>query len=363
MRAIRAAIPSARVTRRFQVVLNGLTVELPYRRLPQLSELPFAAQLYPSMRYRMALNRSPGLIGATAFTAATGITGAGIKLAVVDDGVDHLNPFFNPSGFAYPSGFPKGQRSFTTPKVIAARSYPGPGSGARGRLPLDRLASFHGTHVAGIAAGNSGTSSLRAGVTIRRPPACPGSRHGRGSATTRCSTSRPDRSHRRHAGDRRRVRSRGARRHGRHQLLRRGAATEPRTDAVARTVANVANAGVVPVISAGNDRDEFGLGTVGSPGTAPDAITVAATTNAHVYAPALSVRDAGAPPEVRQIAFKATGDAVPPGWGTSDRTLVDIGSIRGTNGQPVDSRLCGLGRNPNAGRNPSPAVRPRAQSP
>ena len=110
----------------------------------------------------------------------------------------------------------------------------------------------------------------------------------------------------------------------------------------------------MPVISAGNDRDEFGLGTVGSPGTAPDAITVAATTNAHVYAPALSVRDAGAPPEVRQIAFKATGDAVPPGWGTSDRTLVDIGSIRGTNGQPVDSRLCGLGRNPNAGRNPLP---------
>ena len=41
----------------------------------------------------------------------------------------------------------------------------------------------------------------------------------------------------------------------------------------------VAIAGVVPVIAAGNDREDFGLGTTGSPGAAPDAIAVAAARN------------------------------------------------------------------------------------
>ena len=43
--------------------------------------------------------------------------------------------------------------------MIVARAFPGPGSGTGGQLPLDRQASFHGTHVAGIAAGNAGTTA------------------------------------------------------------------------------------------------------------------------------------------------------------------------------------------------------------
>jgi hypothetical protein len=74
-----------------------------------------------------------------------------------------------------------------------------------------------------------------------------------------------------------------------------GAETEPANDAMVEVIHNVALAGVVPVISAGNDRDQFGMGTVGSPGTAPDAITVAATSNTHVFSPVMSVRSPGAP--------------------------------------------------------------------
>lgn len=352
--AIRTAIPSARITRRFQVVLNGITVELPAHRLPRLSAMPFAAELFPSLRYHLALNRSPGLMGAPAFMAATGVTGAGIKVGVVDDGVDHLNPFFSPTGYVFPPGFPKGQTAFTTPKVIAARSYPGPGSGPRGRLPLDRLASFHGTHVAGIAAGNAGTNSPGGrdhpptnGLTGIAPKAWIGSyrvftvptRIGNIADTPEIVAA-----------------FEAAVRDGMNVINFSGGgpASEPRTDAVARAVTNTANAGVVPVISAGNDRDDFGFGTVGSPGTTPEAITVAATTNTHVFAPALSVRDPGAPADLQQIAFKATGGSAPSAWGTSDRTLVDVGAVTGTNGQPVDTRLCGLGRDPNAGQNPLP---------
>ena len=68
-----------------------------------------------------------------------------------------------------------------------------------------------------------------------------------------------------------------------------GPQADPRTDALIETVANVVRAGVVPVVSAGNDRDFFGLGTAGSPATAPDAIAVGATTNAHVFDASFSV--------------------------------------------------------------------------
>src|SRR5256884_627159 len=127
--------------------------------LPGLGGLPFGRKVYPTMRFAPALARSPSLIGADALHAATGARGQGVKIGVVDDGVDQTNPFFNPAGYSYPAGFPKGDTAFTSPKVIVARAFPGPGSGARGRLPLDRQESFHGTHVAGIAAGDEGTNA------------------------------------------------------------------------------------------------------------------------------------------------------------------------------------------------------------
>src|SRR5213079_2119378 len=67
------------------------------------------------------------------------------------------------TGFSYPAGFPRGATAFTTPKVIVARAFPGPGSGAQGKLPIYRQSSFHGTHVAGIAAGDAGTTAPAGG--------------------------------------------------------------------------------------------------------------------------------------------------------------------------------------------------------
>ena len=48
-----------------------------------------------------------------------------------------------------------------------------------------------------------------------------------------------------------------------------GPEIDPSSDALIDALDNVAAAGVVPVISAGNDRDDFGLGSVGSPSNAP----------------------------------------------------------------------------------------------
>jgi Subtilase family. len=53
---------------------------------------------------------------------------------------------------------------------------------------------------------------------------------------------------------------------------------QPNRDIVVKALDNAAAAGVVPVVAAGNDYETGGLGTIGSPGNAPAAITVAAST-------------------------------------------------------------------------------------
>ncbi|MBA3738642.1 MAG: S8 family serine peptidase, partial [Actinobacteria bacterium] len=354
-RTIRSDVPEARLGSRFQVLLNGITVNLPVRRLPALAALQGITHVYPSLRYTLHTNRSPGVVGATSFGASTGTVGNGIKIGVVDDGVDHLSTFFDPAGFAYPPGFPKGQTRFTTPKVIVARSFPGPGAGAPGRLAVDRRTSFHGTHVAGIAAGRSGTTSPggrdhppATGLSGVAPRAWIGNYRvftiptpiGNNADTAEIVKA-----------------FESAVRDGMDVINFSGGgpATEPETDAMMETVRNTAAAGVVPVISAGNDRDDFGFGSTGTPGTAPDAITVAAASNTHVFTPALSSTDPAAPASIRRIPFRPGGGAgAPSSWGSIDQSLVDVTSITGTNGQPVPSQLCGTGRDPNAGVNPLP---------
>jgi subtilisin family serine protease len=121
-----------------------------------------------------------------------------------------------------------------------------------------------------------------------------------------------------------------------------GPQTEPANDALVEAIHNVAAAGVVPVIAAGNDRDDFGLGSVGSPGTAPDSIDVAAVSSAHVFAPALQVTAPGAPASLQQVPFQGAGDTTAPSaWASSPQRLVDVGSITGKDGKPVDRHLCG----------------------
>ena len=99
------------------------------------------------------------MIGATSFWSAPGVdAGAGMKIAILDDGLDQSHPFFSPAAFAMPAGFPKGQAAYTTGKVIVARAFPPRGLTWKNRnLPFDPEHSSHATHVSGIAAGNAGT--------------------------------------------------------------------------------------------------------------------------------------------------------------------------------------------------------------
>jgi minor extracellular serine protease Vpr len=338
---IRAAIPQARIQNRYRVVLDGFALRLPYRSLPTLERLSAVRKVMPSLGYHLDTNKSPAVIHADQFWVNTGGMGQGVKIGVVDDGIDMSNPFFNPAGFSYPAGFPKGQTSYTTPKVIVARSFPGPGSGKAGRLPLVRTQSFHATHVAGIAAGVRGTIAPAGpdhptvtGLSGIAPRAWLGNYR---VFNTPVLTGGYD------AFTPQIVQAfESAVVDGMDVINFSGGGPEadPSSDALLEATDNVAAAGVVPVISAGNDRDDFGLGSVGSPSNAPDAISVAALSNLHVFGPELTVTAAGAPATLQHIPF-AFNLQVPSTWLHTDQTLVDVGTITGTDGRAVDRHLCG----------------------
>ena len=339
---IRRAIPQARIGRRFRILLDALTVSLPAAKLPALFAAPVAAKVYPSVAYRLALDHSPSVIGADVLRRTSSADGTGIKIAVVDDGIDQSNPFFDPSGFSYPAGFPRGGSKWTTPKVIVARVFPGPNAGAPGRLAVDPASSFHGTHVAGIAAGVSGTTApagadhpLVTGLSGVAPRAWLGNYRvftvptpiGHVANTPEIIAA-----------------FESAVRDGMDVVNFSGGGPQidPANDALVEAVHGLAAAGVVPVISSGNDRDDFGDGSSGSPGTAPDAISVAAVSNTHVFAAPLDVTAAAAPSVLRGIPFQGENNApAPEGWSSTDQTLVDVGTIAGTDGKPVERHLCG----------------------
>jgi subtilisin family serine protease len=338
-------IPQARVSRRYQVLENGFAVSVPYARLPELLSSGIATRVYPSLTYRLALNRGPGVIGAPQFSSATGAKGEGVKVAVVDDGVDHQHPFFDPKGFSYPPGFPKGDTGSTTPKVIVARAFAGPHSSA---ATLDRDQSFHGTFVAGVIAGvPMDVPAGRPGFCIRAEGGCHPAVTGISGVAPRayignyrvfnvpnpapiggcCSANSPEIV----------AAFEAAVKDGMDVINFSGGGpqADPRTDILIDAVKNVVKAGVVPVISAGNDRDFFGLGTAGSPATAPDAISVGAVANAHVFGPSMAVTSPGG---LGRMPFSPTDD-VPPSWITSDQRLVDVGTIGGANRQLCDANL------------------------
>jgi subtilisin family serine protease len=347
------AIPSAIVTTRFRIVLDGLTVSIPVTKLPQLARQSFAARVWPSFTYHLALNRSPSVIGADAFHAATGANGEGVRIGVVDDGVDNTNPFLSGAGYTAPAGFPIGPTQFTSGKVIVARAFPGPGSGAGGKLPVDRKFSFHATHVAGIAAGNAGTCSpggndhpATCGLSGVAPKAYIGNYRVFNVPTPighiAESPEIAEAFEQTVADGMQVVNFSGG-----------GPESEPLNDIMIPVINNVAAAGVVPVIAAGNDRDDFGFGTAGSPGTAPAAISVAAVSNSQVFAPSLSAFDATGK-EVLHAPIM-TGGTTPAGWATADQILVDVGAIVGRSGTPVERHVCAPGSNPNANGTDLPA--------
>ncbi len=271
---ITEAIPGAEVRWRYEVVANALAVVVPRSQAARLARVRGVATVFPSVRYHAALDRSPQLISAPALWGSSFETaGNDLKIGIIDEGVDQTHPFFDPSGYTMPAGFPKGNTAYTTAKVIVARAFaPAKPTWKYAGLPFDPQNSEHGTHVAGIAAGNHGTFAGRVLAGI-----APNAYIGNYKALT---IPTPDFGL---DGNSPEIAAaiEAAVRDGMDVInLSLGEPeVEPGRDLVVEAINAAADAGVVPVIAAGNDFQDFGDGSIGSPGTAAKAITVAATTN------------------------------------------------------------------------------------
>src|SRR5437588_3870266 len=100
---ILAAIPNATVRWRFRVVLNGFAIVVPRAQLPTLARVQGVARVWPSVAYHLLLDRTPQLIGApTVWGPTLATAGQGMKIGIIDDGIDQTHPFFASTGFAYP---------------------------------------------------------------------------------------------------------------------------------------------------------------------------------------------------------------------------------------------------------------------
>jgi minor extracellular serine protease Vpr len=322
---LRRAAPGLHVSSRLRTVMDALVVTLPRSELGRLSGVPGVLRVWPAVTYHaqadgdVQTDRVPTVVGAPALWSGLdgGIaaSGDGERIGIIDDGIDITRPSFSGAAYQYPPGFPKGIRSGTNGKIIVARAFAPPGGSARMRTAFDPDGSEHGTHVAGIAAGLSGITGTSLGVTIANlsgvaPHAYLGSYRvlttptpsfgldGNGPEIARAID--------RAVADGMDVLN----------LSLGEPEVESSNDVVARAIHGAARAGVVTVVAAGNFGDELGGGSIDSPGSTPDAITVAATSVGRFIGVTLGVLGPGDVP-ADLSAFGAatdTPDEIPSAW-------------------------------------------------
>ncbi len=292
---LRASVPAATVERRYDVVLDALALRLPVAALARLQRLPGVAGVYPVATYHAAADSVPGLVGAIPLWGVDRSTaGQGIKIGIIDDGIDAGAPFLRDAGLRPPEGFPRGQERFTSGRVIVARSFAGRDAPKADHRAFDPNVSEHGTHVSGIVAGAYGTVArpglglpVVRGLSGVAPGAWLGNYRGlaRGDHETGAigSTVELAAAVDRAVADGMDVLN----------LSLGGPQIDPSADALSMALANAARAGVPSVVAAGNSFDTRGYGSISSPGTSATAITVAATSGATVFGVSGTVSGAG----------------------------------------------------------------------
>jgi subtilisin family serine protease len=162
---LRANVPGAKVTGEFDISLNAVSVQLNGATLAQVSasSMVKTAQ-YENLYYPAATDPDLALISAPAAWAGNGgqaNAGEGIKVAIIDTGVDVTHPCFSDAG--YPARPQLGDTHFTNNKVIVAKVF-------NNKTPSMRYTAeaigAHGSHVAGTVACNANTAATVDGSPI-----------------------------------------------------------------------------------------------------------------------------------------------------------------------------------------------------
>lgn len=168
----RIAALGGQVLGQYQDAYNGIKVRIAQRAVAALNALPGVVRIVGVPVYARSNVTSDTYTGvAAAWGTGTGLTGRGVKIAVIDSGIDYYHADFggsgNPDDYAADDGLTARTGAFPNAKVVGGIDLVGDSYDASGLGsavfpqpdpdPLD-CGEGHGTHVAGTAAGYGVTS-------------------------------------------------------------------------------------------------------------------------------------------------------------------------------------------------------------
>ncbi|MGH2731326.1 MAG: S8 family serine peptidase, partial [Actinomycetota bacterium] len=169
-----------RIAYRYTRVVNGFSAEMSARAAAALAERDDVRAVSPVPVIRPALESSVPFIGAPEVWGDLGVKGKGMTIAVIDSGIDYTHADFGGPGTpaAYDGNDPTVVEpgSFPTSKVIAGHDFVGENFDVADDDPSNDIPApdpdpldldGHGTHVSGICCGAGVAGKVGAGVAPR----------------------------------------------------------------------------------------------------------------------------------------------------------------------------------------------------
>lgn len=175
-------LSGGRIIRRFARLANALSVRAPVDAVESLSRLPGVVRVHPARQFSRLLETSVPWVSAPAVwgPASTQATGKGMRIGIIDSGIDYHHASLGGSG--NPNDYDNNDPTlieigtFPTTKVAGGYDFVGDDYDSSGEDgdpfpvedpdPLDPRPNGHGSHVASTAAG---TGVLTNGVAFKGP--------------------------------------------------------------------------------------------------------------------------------------------------------------------------------------------------
>jgi len=325
------------VTAQVETILNAVMADATdddvtwLRAQPEVQAADFAIQL------TAGLDAATSLIGAPQIWTQLGgqdNTGKGIKIGVVDSGIDIGNPMFSDAGF--PASTLPGN-SYTNNKVIIAKNYVVCSQDSSCNPTFDSSPADgygHGSHVASIAAGRCAPTPLGTTICGVAPGAFLGS-YKVFDATNHYATS----TWVLNALDDAVADGMDVINFSGGSINNGGFGTQPGNAFLYAPIHNAASLGVVisicagncgPIGSSGECGTLFGDGSIWTPAVEPDAISVGAITNSHFPAHTLKVAASVAVPSNLQSIGMTEGSFPSYSSDFGPAPLVNVTSVDAT---------------------------------